>query len=187
MVLSSSTFKHPTHHYHNHRHRHHHHRHHNHHQQQQQQQRQKSSNNRHHSPIAIASIISIVNNNDVACSYGSSWQYVFIDSDNGMSPNWRQAIIRSNYIGLVHDDVIKWKHFPCYWLFAWGIYRSTMDSSHKDQWRGALIFSYICAWTNGLANSRGAGDVMCLRTHYDVTVMSLTHRYFIRPLCAGLS
>ena len=23
-----------------------------------------------------------------------------------------------------HDDVIKWKHFPRYWLFVWGIHRS---------------------------------------------------------------
>ena len=26
--------------------------------------------------------------------------------------------------GLAHDDVIKWKHFPRYWPFVWGIRRS---------------------------------------------------------------
>ena len=47
---------------------------------------------------------------------------------------------------LCHDDVIKWKHFPRYWPFVWGIHRSPVDSSHKDQCRGALTFSLICAW-----------------------------------------
>ena len=44
-----------------------------------------------------------------------------------------------------HDDVIKWKHFPCYWSFVRGIYRSPVNSPHKDQWRGAFMFSLICA------------------------------------------
>ena len=48
------------------------------------------------------------------------------------------------------DDVVKWKHFPRYWPL-WG--ESTghqwipVDSTHKGQWRGALVFSLICAWT----------------------------------------
>ena len=33
----------------------------------------------------------------------------------------------------LHDDVIKWKHFPRYWPFASGIHRSTVDSPHKGQ------------------------------------------------------
>ena len=27
-----------------------------------------------------------------------------------------------------HDDVIKWKHFPCYWPFVRGIHRSPVNS-----------------------------------------------------------
>ena len=34
-----------------------------------------------------------------------------------------------------HDDVIKWKLFPRYWTFVREIH----------QWRGALMFSMICA------------------------------------------
>ena len=30
---------------------------------------------------------------------------------------------------------------------------------HKGQWHGALMFSLICAWTNGWANNRDAGDL----------------------------
>ena len=40
-----------------------------------------------------------------------------------------------------HDDVIKWKHFPRYWPFMRAIHRSPMNSPHKGQWRGALVFS----------------------------------------------
>ena len=45
-----------------------------------------------------------------------------------------------------HDDVIKWKHFPRYWPFVRGIHRSPVNSLHKGQWRGTLMFSLICAW-----------------------------------------
>ena len=71
----------------------------------------------------------------------------------------------------LHDDVIKWKHFPRYWPFVRGIHRSTVNSPHKGQWRGALMFSLICVWINGWVNSREAGDLRRYRAHYDVTVM----------------
>ena len=46
---------------------------------------------------------------------------------------------------LFHDDVIKWKHFPHCWLFVRGIHWSPVNSPHRGQWRGALMFSLICA------------------------------------------
>ena len=70
-----------------------------------------------------------------------------------------------------HDDVIKWKHFPHYWPFVWGIHRSPVNSPHKGQWHGALMFSLICAWINGWVNNGEAGDLRCHCTHYDLTVM----------------
>ena len=33
----------------------------------------------------------------------------------------------------VHDDVIKWKHFPRYWPFVRGIHRWPVNSPHKGQ------------------------------------------------------
>ena len=45
----------------------------------------------------------------------------------------------------LHDDVTKWD-IPCYWSFVWGIHRSPVNSPHKGQWLGALIFVFICAW-----------------------------------------
>ena len=49
----------------------------------------------------------------------------------------------------------------------------TGEFPHKSQWRGALVFSLTCAWTNGWVNNRYAGGLGRHRTHYDVTVMML--------------
>ena len=70
-----------------------------------------------------------------------------------------------------HSDVIKWKHFPRYWSFVQRIHRWLVNSPHKGQWRGALMISTICAWTNGWINNREAGDLRRHRAHYDVNVM----------------
>ena len=70
-----------------------------------------------------------------------------------------------------HDDVIKWKHFPRYWPFVRGIHRSPVNSPHKGQWRGALMFSLISVWINGWVNNREAGDLRRHHGHYDVIVM----------------
>ena len=45
----------------------------------------------------------------------------------------------------------------------------TVNSPHKGQWRGALMFSLI--WMNGWVNNREAGDLRCHRVHYDIIVM----------------
>ena len=42
---------------------------------------------------------------------------------------------------VLYDDVIKWKHFPRYWPFVRRIHRSPVNSPHKGQWRGVLMFS----------------------------------------------
>ena len=73
-----------------------------------------------------------------------------------------------------HDDVIKWKHFPRYWPFVRGIHRSPVNSPHKGQWRGALMFSLIRVWINGWVNNLEAGDFRHHRAHYDVTVMYIS-------------
>ena len=77
---------------------------------------------------------------------------------------------------MLHDDVIKCKHFPRYWPFVRGIHRSPVDSLHKGQWRGALMLYLICAWANGWANNRDTGYLKRQRAHYDVTVIyNFTH------------
>ena len=49
-----------------------------------------------------------------------------------------------------------------------------VDSTHKGQWRGALMFSLICAWTSGWVNNCEAADSRRYNAHYDVTAMHPT-------------
>ena len=47
---------------------------------------------------------------------------------------------------------------------------STVNSPHKGQWRGALIF-LSAPWINGWVSNGEAGDLRHHRAHYDVIVM----------------
>ena len=47
------------------------------------------------------------------------------------------------WVNAPDDGVIKWKHFPRYWPFVKGIYWSPVDSPHKGQWCGALMFCSV--------------------------------------------
>ena len=80
----------------------------------------------------------------------------------------------------LHDDVIKWKHFPLNWPFVRGIHRSPVNFPHKGQWRGALMFSLICVWINDWVSNREAGDLRRYRAHYDVIVMQ-NFDHFVQP------
>ena len=68
-----------------------------------------------------------------------------------------------------------WRHqmetFLRYWPCVRGIHRWPVNSPHKGQGRGALMFSLICAWINGWVNNREAGHLRPYRAHYDVTVI----------------
>ena len=48
-----------------------------------------------------------------------------------------------------------------------------VNSRHKGQWRGALMFSLIRARIDGWVNNGEAGDLRSHCTHYDVMVMSI--------------
>ena len=80
-----------------------------------------------------------------------------------------------------YDDVIKWKHFPRNWPFVRGIHRSPVNSPHKGQWRGALMFTLICVWINDWVNNREAGDLRRYRAHCDVIVMIWQQHARITP------
>ena len=81
-----------------------------------------------------------------------------------------------------HDDVIKWKHYLRYWPFVQGIHRSPVNSPHKGQWRGALMFSLIYVWTNGWVNNRDAGDLGRYRVHYSDVDVIWNHMAWSRNL-----
>ena len=67
--------------------------------------------------------------------------------------------------------IIKWKYFPRYWPFVRGIHRSSVNSPHKGQWRGALMFSSICVGINCWPNNRDPDDLRCHQAHYEVAVV----------------
>ena len=93
----------------------------------------------------------------------SFWWFLYIDYV------FSDLVVSTIY---VYDDVIKWKYFPRYWPFVWRIHRFPVNSPHKGQWRGALMFSLICVWINDWVNNGEPGDLRGYRIHYDVTVMS---------------
>ena len=70
-----------------------------------------------------------------------------------------------------------WRHqmetFPALLALCAGNSPVPVNSPHKGQWRGALMFSLICVWLNGWINNREAGDLSRHRGHYDVSVMCI--------------
>ena len=85
---------------------------------------------------------------------------------------WRSIDLTTWPLSFIHDDVIKWKHFPRNWPFVREIHRSPVNFPHKCQRRGALLFSLIYAWINDWVNNREAGDLRRQHGHYDVIVMN---------------
>ena len=75
---------------------------------------------------------------------------------------------------IIKITITWWRHqmetFSRYWSFARGIHRSPVNSPHKGQWHGALMFSLIRARINGWVNNGEAGDLRRHRSHYDVSV-----------------
>ena len=76
--------------------------------------------------------------------------------DSGASNYNKSLLIQVTNLRLkgdksLHYDVIKWKLFPLYWPYVRGIHRSPVNSPHKGQWRGSLMFSLICALNKRLS------------------------------------
>ena len=88
-----------------------------------------------------------------------------------ISHNWcvRFAMLCA-HVSSCHDDVIKWKHFPCYWLFVRRIHWSPMNSPQRPLTRSFDVYLFW-AWINGWVNNREAGDLRRHSAHCDVTVM----------------
>ena len=95
----------------------------------------------------------------IVSQYLNKWWPTFLTHICVTQPRWS-----------LHDDVIKWKHFPRYWPFLPGIHR----------WHGALMFSVICAWINGWVNNRETCVLRRHRAHYDVSGKELKCSYFVQ-------
>ena len=106
--------------------------------------------------------------------YTCQWKFYHIQNHATKAHTLRQSIENWH----AHDDVIKWKHFPRYWPFVREIHRSPVNFPHKGQWRGALMFTLICARMNGWVNNHEAGDLRRYLAHYDVIVMLNVQEHF---------
>ena len=78
-----------------------------------------------------------------------------------------------------------------HWLFLktwWRLRIKTFfEGLCEGQWRGALIIFLSCAWTNGWANNRVAGDLKRHRAHYDVAVINSSETQISQNLVRSLS
>ena len=74
----------------------------------------------------------------------------------------------------IYDDIIR--IFSALLAICAGSSLVTGKFPPKDQWRGALMFSLICAWLNGWVNYGDAGDLRRHRAHYDVVVRTVHQR-----------
>ena len=78
------------------------------------------------------------------------------------------------YKGCIYK--IWWRHqmesFSALLALCAGNSPGPVNSPHKGQWRGALMFSLIYTWINDWVNNREAGDFLCHRGHYNVNVMN---------------
>ena len=106
-------------------------------------------------------------------SLGTKWLSVATSSNN--------IQVMPSLMCFVNEIQIKMQALWCHQMetfstllaFVRGIHWSLVISPHKGQPHGALMFSLICAWTNGWAvfNHLYASDLRCHRTHHDMTVM----------------
>ena len=68
-----------------------------------------------------------------------------------------------------------WRHqmeaFSALLALCAGNSPAPVNSPHKGQWRGALMFSLTCAPINDWVNNREAGDLRRRRGHCDAIVM----------------
>ena len=89
--------------------------------------------------------------------------------------SWKLRSIALVSICLRKVHVAWWRHqmetFSALLAIRAGNSPVPLNSPHKGQWRGALVFSLICVWINGWVNNRAAGDLRRHRGHYDVNVM----------------
>ena len=124
--------------------------------------------------LVVAHRLSTIRNADVIVAIEDGVTIEHGSHDELMLQHGLYHRLVNSQVGLLHDDVIKWKHFQRYWPFVRGIHRSPVNSPHKGQWRRALMLSLICARINGWVNNGETGDLRRHRAHHDAIVMITT-------------
>ena len=109
--------------------------------------------------------------------------------DSRLAPSQWQTALQSNSVShsVIDSYFQQWVLLMLFMKFPWWRHQMEtfsallalcagnspvpVDSPHKGQWRGALMFSLIYAWINDWVNNREAGDLRRQRGHCDVIVM----------------
>ena len=123
-------------------------------------------------------------------SYNVGPRYISTDTPYRGSVANRDKPNQHRHLGM-DDDYIRvnpwWRHqmepFSALLALCAGNSPVPVNYPHKGQWRGALMFSLICARINDWVNYREAGDLRRHRRHYDVSVMrwgTITHHSIVK-------
>ena len=90
-------------------------------------------------------------------------------------PGFQNSVISYDNNAAIDPHLSWWRYqmetFSAYWPFVQEIHRPSVNSLYKGQWRGALMFYFICAGKIRWVSNRNAGDWRRYRAHYDVIVM----------------
>ena len=71
----------------------------------------------------------------------------------------------------IHDDVIKWKHFPRYWPSSCAGNSPVTGEFPSQRSVMRSYFLWSAPWINGWVSNREVGDLRRHRAHYDVILM----------------
>ena len=110
------------------------------------------------------------------------WVLLLTQHGHRHNVQYKPVFIVNLFIDLIfllifHDDVIKMERFSALLVLCRMNSPVTVNSPHKGQRWGALMFPLICTWTNGWVNNRDADNLRCHWAHYDVTVMISFNSY----------
>ena len=110
------------------------------------------------------------------CIYGTvNWVLVYVscsEQNHYLNPWWRHQM----------------ETFSALLAICAGNSPVPVNSPHKGQWRGALMFPLIYAWINAWVNNPEAGDLRRNRAHYDVSVMHwMNAASFVKKLRCNLN
>ena len=104
------------------------------------------------------------------------WRALWVGSLGWIMKQWVYRYCSHNVF------VTWWRHqmetFSAWLALCAGNSPVPVNSPHKGQWRGALVWSLICVWINGWVNNHEAGDLRRHRGHYDVILMRLGLKLF---------
>ena len=99
--------------------------------------------------------------------------FVYVDITTAFADSWHHIItITVKHVTAIHDDVIKWGHFPRYRPFVRG--NSPVPGEFPAQRPVTRSFDvfFDLRLNKRLRKNREAGDLRHYRAHYDVIVMN---------------